>query len=102
VREHRAFRVRGRARGELDQQYIRWQKQDRNERSGGKRHADIDRRLEARLAHHGPEVDVEKPLDVEKRLALRLLEAEVDLRRLEARIDRHGNGADERRAVEER
>src|SRR5215510_6456395 len=54
------------------------------------------------LAHHGAEIDVEKALDVEERLAFRLLQAEVDLRRFEARVDRDGDRAEERRAVEKR
>src|SRR5262245_26199097 len=54
------------------------------------------------LAHHGAEIDDEKALDVEERLAFRLLEAEVDLRRLEAPVDRDGDRSEQRRAMEKR
>src|SRR5258708_39702068 len=68
----------------------------------GQRARDIERLGEAGLAHHGAEVDVEKARHVEERLAIGLLEAEIDFGALEARIDRHRDRAHQRRAVEQR
>src|SRR6185436_18556773 len=52
--------------------------------------------------HHRAEVDIEKALGVDQEPAIRLLQAERDLGALEARVDRHRDRADQRRAVEQR
>src|SRR6185295_4107919 len=103
VGEHRALRIRRGARSELDQQdVIRGNVGGSKPFLLGDTVGNIDSVRKADLAHHGAEIDAEKALDVEQRLASRLLQAEIDLRGLEARIDWYGDRADERRAVEER
>src|SRR4029450_7214296 len=62
----------------------------------------LDRIGKARFPHHGAEIEVQEALGVDQQLAIGLLQAEGDLRALEACVDRHRDRADERRAVEQR
>ena len=48
------------------------------------------------------EIDVEKAIGHEQRLHVGLAQAEGELRRLEARVDRHRDGAERRRRIEQR
>ena len=72
-------------------------------RSSGKRRAG-ERAVDGGLgrAQERQEVDVEEAVGDEQRLDVGLLQAERQLRRLEARVDRHGDGADRGGGVEQR